>query len=218
MLIIEKLISDLNARKNPSKAVGMKAYMKDHFEFIGLPSPERKELQKEYFKAFDALNHWDVTYELWNQPEREFQYIALDYLKKLSIKKYQRDDFRMLEELITTKSWWDTVDGIASNNVGKYFQAYPKMRDDVVRKWRKSENIWLKRTTLLFQLKYGEKTDFELMKDLILEFNPINEFFIQKAIGWALRQYSKTNPEAVKAFVQTIDLKTVARKEAYKYI
>jgi 3-methyladenine DNA glycosylase AlkD len=203
---------------DPDKSVSMKAYMKGKFDYFGISSPERKTIQREWFMTIKGLDTWDVVYMLWNQPERELQYVAADLLKKLPLKAYDADDYKKLEELITTKSWWDTTDGIASNNVGRYFQAHPDMIEKVIKRWRQSDDMWLNRTTLIFQLKYKEETDFELTKDLIIQFLPVKEFFIQKAIGWALRQYSKSNPDAVREFIETLELSTVAKREAWKYI
>jgi 3-methyladenine DNA glycosylase AlkD len=203
---------------DPDKSASMKAYMKGKFDYFGISSPERKTIQREWFMTIKGLDTWDVVYMLWNQPERELQYVAADLLKKLPLKAYDADDYKKLEELITTKSWWDTTDGIASNNVGRYFQAHPDMIEKVIKRWRQSDDMWLNRTTLIFQLKYKEETDFELTKDLIIQFLPVKEFFIQKAIGWALRQYSKSNPDAVREFIETLELSTVAKREAWKYI
>lgn len=217
---IERLVAEMLKAEDKKKAVNMAAYLKDQFACLGIKSPVRNEIQRKWFGEIknEDLNHWDVVYNLWALDEREFHYITIDYLKKLPKKKYQKDDYKLLEELITTHSWWDSVDSIASNAVGTYFQAFPEMIDPVVTRWRKSDNMWLNRTCLIFQLKYKDKLDFELLKDLILQFMPVKEFFIQKAIGWSLRQHSKADPEAVRAFVKDLELSTVAKREAYKYI
>lgn len=215
---VEQLRNKFESVADANKSESMKAYMKGKFEYFGISSPERNSIQREWFKTTKGLDTWDVVYTLWDQPEREFQYVAADLLKKMPKKDYKVEDYKKLEELITTKSWWDSVDGLASNSAGRYFEVYPETISKVIKRWRESDDMWLNRTTLLFQLKYKERTDFELMKDLILQFMPIKEFFIQKAIGWALRQYSKTDPVAVKAFISPLELSTVARREAWKYI
>ena len=133
-------------------------------------------------------------------------------------KGFEKNDYKKLEELITHHSWWDTVDSIASNAVGEYFKAYPEMIPEVIERWRNSDNMWLNRTCLIFQLKYRDQLDFELLKSLIQQYLPVKEFFIQKAIGWSLRQHSKHDPAAVKAFADSLELSTVAKREAYKYI
>lgn len=217
---IDILKQRLEANQDANKALNMSAYLKGHFTCFGIKSPLRNEIQKEWFQSIKSenFNHWDIVSHLWNLDQREFHYIALDYLRKVPKKNYLKDDFRILEELITTHSWWDSVDGIASNTVGTYFQVYPDMKNQVISKWRNSDNMWLNRTCLIFQLKYKDKVDFELLKSLIIQYQPVKEFFIQKAIGWSLRQYSKYNPEAVRHFVDDIQLQGLAKREAIKYL
>ena len=99
-----------------------------------------------------------------------------------------------------------------------YFQKFPGKKEEVITRWRKSDNLWLNRTSLIFQLKYKDDVDFNLLKDLIKQFQPNKEFFIQKAIGWSLRQYSKFNPDAVKDFIEEINLQGLALREAKKYL
>jgi 3-methyladenine DNA glycosylase AlkD len=217
---LEQLVHEMEAHAIPEKGVSMAAYLKDHFKCYGIKSPIRNEIQRKWFSYIKPheFNTWDVVYNLWNLDEREFQYIALDLLKKQRKSFFKQDDHMKLEELITTKSWWDSVDGLASNQVGTYFEQYPDQIDPIITKWRNSDNMWLNRTCLIFQLKYKDNVDFELLKGLIRQYQPVKEFFIQKAIGWSLRQYSKFNPEAVKDFVEEIDLQGLARREAVKYI
>jgi 3-methyladenine DNA glycosylase AlkD len=123
-----------------------------------------------------------------------------------------------LEYLLITKSWWDTVDLIATHAVGTHFKRFPKIREIYLRKWRKSKNIWLRRTAILFQLGYKQETDFELLTGIIGENLGSNEFFINKAIGWALRQYAYTDPKAVKKFVKSTALHPLSRREAMKHL
>jgi 3-methyladenine DNA glycosylase AlkD len=120
--------------------------------------------------------------------------------------------------MITNKSWWDTVDFIATKLVGTYLVLYPCERKNYVNKWINSGNIWLQRTAILFQLKYKEQTDFELLTYIIRQLNHTDEFFINKAIGWALREYSKTNPVKVKEFIDSVQLSNLSIKEGSKYL
>ena len=216
---INNLDEALHAHKNVSEAVAMSKYMKGHFPYLGIKSPMRKEVQKKWVKTLSKdLNRWDIVYLLWEKDEREYQYIAIDYLNRMPKKEYHEDDHKLIEEILTTKSWWDSVDTIASNYVGTYFQLFPHKLDEVIARWRKSDNMWLNRTCIIFQLKYKNAVDFELLKDLILQYQNVKEFFIQKAIGWSLRQYSKFNPEAVRDFVDEIGLEGLAKREAIKYL
>ena len=214
------LHGEMNKHADPAKAVNMARYLKDQFACYGIKTPVRNAIQKEWFKLVknSDINHWDLVHNLWALDQREYQYVAIDYLKKTPAKFIQEEDDKLLEEIITTKSWWDSVDLIASNYVGKYFLKFPERIEPVIGRWRKSDNLWLNRTCLIFQLKYKEKLDFELLKSLIEEFKPNQEFFIQKAIGWSLRQHSKHDPEAVKTYLESAELKGLALREASKYL
>jgi 3-methyladenine DNA glycosylase AlkD len=151
-------------------------------------------------------------------PQREFQYLALGLISKFE-KKVDEGFITTLEYLITTKSWWDTVDTIAGHPVGMMFKRFPKVKAKYLKKWRTSDNFWLRRTTLLFQLGYKEETDFELLCELIKDNLGSDEFFINKAIGWALRQYAHTKPEPVRKFVKaTKELHPLSQREALKNI
>jgi 3-methyladenine DNA glycosylase AlkD len=123
-----------------------------------------------------------------------------------------------MEYIIENKSWWDTVDFIAKKLVGRYFIEYPEYRDEFIEKWLKSDNIWLQRTTILFQLAYKEETDVKLLFDIIKKLKDIDEFFIQKAIGWSLREYSRTDPDKVEKFIKENDLSNLSSKEGMRII
>jgi 3-methyladenine DNA glycosylase AlkD len=125
---------------------------------------------------------------------------------------------KTIEYMLTTKSWWDTVDIIAGGTVGVHFRRFPAVREKYLAKWRASENFWLRRTTILFQLNYKKETDFDLLSEIIRENLDSKEFFINKAIGWALRQYARVDPTAVKKFVKSTALHPLSRREALKHI
>ena len=219
-LHISALIREMERQRNPTIALGMAAYLKNRFVCYGIKSPVRNAIQKAWFESLKRANldRWDIVMNLYNLDQREYHYVAIDYLNKTPKKEIQKDDYKALEELLTTHSWWDSVDSIASNYVGKYFQKFPEMIPEVIGRWKKSNNMWLNRTCLIFQLKYGADTNFDLLKKLIRMYQKNPEFFIQKAIGWSLRQYSKFNPEAVQAFIVEIELKGLAFREASKYL
>lgn len=206
---------------DPLKATPMKKYMRDQFEYLGIKTPQMSALQKEFIAAhgMPPLKELEViSRDLWGLPQREFQYLALGLIGKFE-KKVDEDFIVTLEYLITHKSWWDTVDTIAGHPVGAMFKRFPAVKKAYLKKWRKSEDFWLRRTTLLFQLGYKKETDFELLCDLVRENLGSNEFFINKAIGWALRQYAHTNPEPVRKFVKaTKELSPLSRREALKNI
>jgi len=206
---------------NRERGLAMSKYMKGLFPFYGIDATNRRLLQAQWYPFLKELTQNDKKHlikELWVKDEREFQYAAIDLLNKTSLSKINCDDNLLLEWLITNKSWWDSVDAIASSYLGKYIQKFPEEGRKLIEEWRYSDNLWLRRSCLIFQLKYGNGVDFELLKNLILQFQHEKEFFIQKAIGWSLRQYSKFNPESVRSFITEIHLKGLAHKEASKYL
>ncbi|WP_139489199.1 DNA alkylation repair protein [Brevibacillus dissolubilis] len=205
---------------NDVNAGPMRAYMKDHFPFLGIKSPERTALLREFVREHgvpegDMLSA--VVRELWALPEREFQYAALELLEK-RVKKLDVSFLPLLEELVVHKSWWDTVDTLAARLVGVFLTKHPEMILPSVDKWLASEHMWLQRTAILFQLKYKEKTDLPLLYRSILHVVDSKEFFLQKAIGWALREYAKTDAQAVIEFVGAHPLAPLSRREALKHV
>lgn len=214
-----KALFEQNA--DPAKAGPMKKYMRDQYEYLGIKSQQVTSLLRGHIKehGLPPLDKVDIILrELWSLPQREFQYAAMNLMERLE-KKVNEDFIITIEYLITTKSWWDTVDALASHAVGSQFKRFPKVKEKYLKKWRKSDNFWLRRTTLLFQLGYKKETDFELLCELIKENLGSDEFFINKAIGWALRQYAWTNPASVKKFVKaTKELHPLSRREALKNI
>lgn len=213
------MLLEFKANKDSENAIYMKKYMKDNFEFIGIKSPKRKELQKAYIKELSKEKHiyYDLVKKLWQQDEREFQYIAIDYLIK-NKKKLKKEDILLLEHITITKSWWDTVDLIASSLVGELCKKYPELIDEYISKWSIDKNIWLRRVAILFQLKYKENTDTNLLENIISRNNEDKEFFINKAIGWILREYSKTNSQWVKEYISNNKLSVLSVREGSKYI
>jgi len=216
---LNELIKVFYANRNDAEAERMSAYMKYNFPFLGIKKPKRADLEKEFRKQFIRAEKidWNIIFDLWGLPEREFQYLAVNLLIS-SGKKLQKADIKKTERLIITKSWWDTVDAIAVNTAGEICRKYPDLKEDVMLKWSKSDNMWIARTAILFQLKYKEKTDTRLLKKIIADNTGSSEFFINKAIGWILRQYSKTNPEWVKEYIRQNQLHPLSVREGSKYI
>ena len=138
-------------------------------------------------------------------------------LRKFSKKLYE-DFIGLFEHLIVTKSWWDSMDGIASWCVGEHFKRFPKLIKPFTEKWMKSKNMWLQRTVILFQLGYKDKTDVNLLFKNIQKLMDSKEFFIRKAIGWALREYSKTDAQAVMNFVENNEIASLSKREALKWL
>ncbi|MFK2825335.1 DNA alkylation repair protein [Bacillus sp. B190/17] len=217
---IYSLTTALEEHRHLENAIAMEKYMKGLFSFIGIRAPERKKISAHWLKNVGTIPNESLRSfitGLWEMPEREYQYIALDYLIKKK-KHVVETDIDLLEYLLVTKSWWDTVDLIASHLVGTLFFNYPHLIEQRGEEWLQSENIWLKRTMILFQLKYKDQTNEQLLFSIIERTAHINEFFIQKAIGWSLREYSKTNGDAVVRFIENQELSNLAKREGLKYI
>jgi 3-methyladenine DNA glycosylase AlkD len=216
----KKLITLLSANADAEKAKAMSAYLKNNFPFFGIKSPERVSLLKQFLNENKPPQYSEVleiVSELFNQPQRELHYCAIKILEKRK-KEWRKQDIDFFEKMIVTSSWWDSVDTISSALVGEYFIKYPEQIRPITEKWMASNNIWLQRVCLIFQLSYKNKTDFALLMEYTLQLKDSNEFFIQKAIGWALRQYAKFEPEKVKNFVENNALKPLSKREALKHI
>lgn len=203
-----------------SKALAMKKYLRGNFEFFGIQTPLRRELTRGFLKSHGLPAISDlhkIVIELWEAPERELQLTAMDICEKLA-KKTNEDHILTLEYMLTHKQWWDTVDLTAANLAGKYFRHYPEKISSFIPKWQHSDDFWLNRSAILFQLKYKNETNTELLEVTILPHLASKEFFIQKAIGWALREYSKTNPEWVRKFIHNNRLANLSVREGSKYL
>ncbi len=217
---IRQLVEIFRQNANPKNAEPMSKYMKNLFPYLGIKTPERRELLKQFFKehGFPEISGLkQIVTDLWELPEREFQYCAVGLLNNFK-EKLDKDIIDLYEYLITTKSWWDTVDGIAIWLVGSLFKKYPEMIKPYTEKWMNSGNMWLQRTSLLFQLNYKSGTDEKLLFSLIKKLSEREEFFIRKAIGWALREYSKTSPGIVSEFITNTKLSPLSVKEGMRII
>ncbi len=216
---LEAIVADFRAAKNDVNAAQMKAYMKDLFPFLGLKRPDRNLIQRNYLSKpqLPPIHELpDLLRHLWALDEREFQYLGLDILGKYN-KQFEPEHIEHFEYLITNKSWWDTVDYLASNSVGSLFKKYPELKEKWLNKWIASHNMWLNRTAILFQLKYKSSTDEGLLIKSIEAHISSTEFFHRKAIGWALREYAKTNPHFTRDFVQSHpELSGLSKREALK--
>ncbi|MBC1489084.1 DNA alkylation repair protein [Listeria sp. FSL L7-1485] len=204
--------------RSTADAPQMEAYMKNQFPFLGIRADKRKKLLTTFLKEQGEPNDLlRLVIELFNEEEREFQYIAIDLLSRYG-KKQSSEAIQIYEKLVITKSWWDTVDGLAGTVISTHFNLYPELIPHYNAQWINGDNIWLARTAILFQLKYKEKTDSELLFSNCEKWLESKEFFIQKAIGWALRQYAKVNPEEVREFINSHTLAPLSRREAIKHI
>ncbi|ARI79203.1 hypothetical protein HM131_12785 [Halobacillus mangrovi] len=198
----------------------MEAYMKNQFRFYGIKTPERKKLLAQILKEYRLLTQAErvrTALLLFEEAERECQYAALALLEK-GKKHASQSEIDIYKELLLTKSWWDTVDMIASNLCGDYFKKYPDMLEPITEQWRHSSNLWVRRSSLLHQLKFKEQTNEKLLFETIDVLKDEKEFFIEKAIGWALREYSKTNAQAVINYLDHTKCRPLSRREGLKWL
>lgn len=221
MNFIKSLESAFEEKSNPENAFAMAKYMRNHFTFFGIKTEQRRQIFKDIWKENQLeveKNPREIALKLFSKTERELQYCAIEILIKQLEGNYKKDDILLIEKLLITNSWWDSVDTIAKNILGEYLLEYPLETEKVIGRFSNSENMWINRSAILFQLGYKGKTNFDLLKSECEKHKNSNEFFIQKAIGWALREYGKTNPVAVRSFVVSTNLKTLSKKEALKNI
>lgn len=214
ILLLHELFS---SAANPGKALQMSAYLKNRFPFFGISSPDRKALIKPFLQDIKSSEiAFDLVKYLFELPEREFHYTAVDALF-ISRKRFKADSVLLIEQLIQTNSWWDTVDALATHSAGYFFLLFPSSKSSIPLQWIDSPNMWLRRSAILFQLKYKNATDTDLLAQLITRCREENDFFIRKAIGWALRQYARTDPQWVLDFVHNTPLKPLSTREALKH-
>ena len=205
--------------RDEENAVKMSKYMRDMFKFYGLSTPIRKSFYKDLFKEEKERKSidWKFLDKCYEDEYREFQYLVMDYL--VTMQKYLTyDDVPKIYKYIKSKQWWDTIDGL-DRIVGNI--AFKDNRiNDLMLEWSKNEDFWVRRIAIDHQLCRKEKTDTNLLKQIIVNNFGSNEFFINKAIGWSLRDYSKTNPEWVRNFVNKYrdKMNKLSIKEASKYI
>ncbi len=219
MELLNKTIDLFYQNADANNANAMSKYMRNLFDFLGISKPLRATLQKTLVRELtkEKQPNWEIINLLWNKSEREFQYLAIDILNGGKY-TFAESDLRKIRFLITNKSWWDTVDLIAGNCLGKIITQHPKILQNELKQWITDENLWIRRSSIICQLKFKERTNKEFLTEAILKNADSDEFFINKAIGWALREYSKTNPAWVKDFLSKHKLSPLSVKEGNKYI
>lgn len=214
---VEDIFQGLKEVANPEDAIHMKAYMKDQFEFLGVKTPVRRKLSKVFFKKNSSLAiDWKFIHQAWDNPYREMQYVVLDYLQ-LKQKALTPSDLPKIKKLAQTKPWWDTIDFLC-RSVGYISLHYPETKK-IVLDWSRDKDFWLRRIAIEHQLLQKEETDVQLLEQILINNLNQTEFFINKAIGWALRDYSKTNPDWVLEFIEKYKdkLSKLSIKEGSKY-
>ncbi|MEU6544948.1 DNA alkylation repair protein [Streptomyces sp. NPDC046859] len=200
--VMERLTSTYAAAADPGRAAAMRAYMKDVAPFLGIPSPERRALSRSVVRGTPRPDEGDCTavaLRCWRLPEREYQYFAVDYLRR-HVTRLSSGFLPVTRQLVSTVPWWDTVDALAAHVVGGLVTADAALAADMDA-WIEDDDLWVARTALLHQLRYRERTDTRRLFAYCLRQSGHPDFFIRKAIGWCLREYAKTDPGAVRDFL-----------------
>jgi len=218
MRFVDAIKTAFYALENPENAQWMGRYMRHKYLFIGIKKPERAVVFKDIYKKYGKAEDWyEVSSELFAMPEREFQYVAIEYVLKAK-KSWDPRVPLLVHRWADENSWWDVVDVLGPKVLGLYFQRFPHERSEWIALWMDSPIFWHQRLCILFQLAYKKQTDVTLLSTLILSLNTSKEFFIQKAIGWSLRQYARTDPEWVLNFVDHHPLMPLSKREALKHL
>jgi len=215
--LLTKLTETYSASADRGNAAPMRAYMRDQFAFLGIPKKPRDELDRGVLTELPKPTEDDlatIARACWKKPEREYQYFAMKLLRKHA---KQLTNIGLLEALITHKSWWDTVDELAQNVVSVMVARDPKLLK-VMDAWSRSDDLWLARTAILHQNKFKERTDEKRLFKYCRARAGDQDFFMRKAIGWALRNYAATNANAVARFVHDNEerLSALSKREAMR--
>ena len=219
MDFISQLEAAFKQNKNEENAFQMKRYMKNLFSFYGIKTNERRAILHDLLKSNKqeiSKNYREIALTLLKKEFRELHYCGIEILIKNLKRNYRKDEINLVETFLITNSWWDSVDTISKYLLGQYLIEFPSETEKVIERFSNSENRWLNRSAILFQLGYKKNTNYELLFSECVKHSQSKEFFIQKAIGWALREYGNVNPTLVINFVNNTDLKPLSRKEAIR--
>lgn len=213
------VFQDLESNENVENAKQMASYMRNQFSFLGIKTPERRTITTPYFKEAKLSREidWKFVEACWDKPYREAQHVAIDYLKAME-KYLVLKDIEKIKALLIEKSWWDTVDGF-HRMIGDMALKYPEVNELMIQ-WSLNENFWLRRIAINHQMLRKEKVDKNLLKEILDNNLGQEEFFVNKAIGWMLRDFSKTNPVWVNAYISTNKekLSKLSIREGSKYL
>jgi 3-methyladenine DNA glycosylase AlkD len=218
--VLDRLTAEYSAAADPTTAAPMAAYMRGMFPFLGVPTGRRRELSRRVLTGLSRPTEavlTDVALGCWALPEREYQYFACDWLRRHA-RVLTPEFLPTVRTLITEKSWWDTVDTLAAHVVGTIVARHPATVS-TMDEWAASEELWLVRAAILHQIRYGEGTDEERLFRYCVLRATHPDFFIRKAIGWAMREYARTDPDAVRRFVKAqTSLSPLSVREALKHL
>jgi 3-methyladenine DNA glycosylase AlkD len=221
MDLVDEAASLLAAEADPERAEGMAAYLKTEMPFYGVSSPARRRLLRQLagFAPETNAEYRIQVIDLWEQPHREEKYLAIDWARRHRT-FIRLENVDLYERMIVEGAWWDLVDDIAANLVGTVVRTDLDRMRPVLERWLTGDDLWLRRAVIISQLKSKDETDAALLFDACERTAHETDFFIRKAIGWALRQHSRVDPDAVRDFVEQHrdDLSGLSVREATKYL
>lgn len=219
-LYLAKIKKIYAANADATIAKGAKAYLLNQFEFYGIKTPLRRKICKEFYKAHPVKDHNELSSiikDCFAAPQREIHYFAIELLG-YHHKLWSKKTISLIEWMVTHQSWWDSVDSTNSFVISKFFMKFPETIEITTSKWNNSSNKWLQRMSLLFQLTYKKKTNTTLLTQYIENCQLEEDFFIRKAIGWALRAYAYTDSKWVVQFIKAHpQLSNLSKREALKH-
>ena len=215
----QEIKAKFEAIANPDQAIPMAKYMRNQFEFYGIKSQARKIAEKDLITQAKKVKQveWESLAQIWDDPHREMQYFVADYLMGM-VRFMTYENLPKMKKFVTTKQWWDTIDTLVKvyGKVG----LKDKRVDALMLTWSTDEDFWLRRVAIEYQLLRKDKLKPDLLATIIENNLGSDEFFVNKAIGWALRDYSKTNPAWVQAFIEShqTGLSKLSIREGSKYL
>lgn len=221
--LVEEVRLALRKAAEPAKAATMRAYMKSSMPFLGVQAGPRRAVLRQVFTAnpLESAPEWRrAVLRLWREAEyREERYAAIQLTGHSRYRDFQTlYTIPMYEEMIVTGAWWDLVDELATHRIGGLLAAYPETMRPLMLEWAHDKDLWKRRTAILSQNRFKERTDTALLYACIEPSLSDNDFFARKAIGWALREYAKTNPDEVLRYVRAKGISGLSRREALKNI
>lgn len=220
---LQPLKAELEANAHAENAAYMKAYLRDRFEFYGIKKPVFRPIFRAHLKTYGLPEYSElegIVRQCWAQPEREWHHFGQELAEKYVKRQAPAELLDLCEFMITHNSWWDSVDHIATKLVGPMVKRFPALKQTHIMPWSDSSNMWLQRTAILYQRDYKAYTDVDELLANILKVMDSEEFFLQKVVGWMLREYSKTDAEVVQNFVAQYEdrLSKLSKYEALRLL
>lgn len=214
MTLAKKLRANLEPFRQAKRAMWQINYMRGQFPFLGVPAPQLRTTLSALKKEHPSSDWRQETRELWSEPEREFHYAALQWAI-FHARNATPHDLPFYETLAHERAWWDTVDTIAPHLIGRLLKRFPELIERT-EAWLDAPHFWLRRCALIYQLRWKGDTDAKRLFRYCTYLGSDKEWFIQKAIGWALREYSKVNPDGVREYLAGAKLASLSVREARK--